>query len=171
MFTSKLPSAALIWKCRNDPIIKFSLSFLKVCKNLLFTRQTCKKKPFSIRWTHWLHAIRSRPRRKLGLYLHLAWIQPECVTSGTLNTILSWSQCVWRIFSEDTNWRNSVLLWDPLKQSSPLVMWVNCRTRPIIPSLVSPSFTSQWTGINATPLLGFLHEQNESMRTEMVLEE
>lgn len=58
----------------------------------------------------------------------------------------------------------------PLKQSSPLVMWVHYRKRPILPSLVSPSFTSPWTGINATPLLGFLHDQNVSTRTKMVLE-
>lgn len=57
-----------------------------------------------------------------------------------------------------------------LKQSSPLVMWVQYRKRPILPSLVSPSFTSPWTGINATPSLGSLHVQNVSMRTEMVLE-
>ena len=59
----------------------------------------------------------------------------------------------------------------PLKQSSALVMWVHYRKRPILlPSLVSPPFTSQWTGINATPLLGFLHDLTASMRTEMVSE-
>lgn len=58
----------------------------------------------------------------------------------------------------------------PLKQSSPLVMWVHYRKRPILPLLVSPSFTSPWTGINATPSLGSRHDPNVSTRTELVSE-
>lgn len=59
--------------------------------------------------------------------------------------------------------------WSHPKQSSPLVMWVCSRKRPISTSLPSPSFTP-WSGINATPSLGFRCDQSVLTRTEMVLE-
>ena len=58
----------------------------------------------------------------------------------------------------------------PLQQPSPLVMWVHYRGRLILPSLVSPSVTSPWTGINAIPSLGSQHDLNASPRTGTVWE-
>lgn len=55
-------------------------------------------KTLSSGWT-WLQAVRN-----------WTWIQPGCVTRG-VNSILNRSLCAWRIFSQDTNWVNSVLPW------------------------------------------------------------
>lgn len=116
------------------------------------------------------HPGRLPSYKQWGTGLKKSWIQPGCVTKGALKTIGNCHQCVWHIFSRDTHWVNTVQPWNPVKQPSPLVMWVHSRrTKLISTSPQSQSFTSPWSAINATPLLGFLHDRNVLMKTETAL--
>lgn len=118
-----------------------------------------------------------RPSHPGGLICHMQWgtglsgetsrTQPGFVSGGVRDKIQK-SMCV-TYFLPGHELSESCAAaepWAPLKQSSPLVMWVHYRIRLILPSLVSPpSFTSPWTEINATPSPGSPREPNASTRT------
>lgn len=119
-----------------------------------------------------------RPSHPGGLICHMQWgaglsgrkhLGPGRGSSaGVLETKFKKSMCV-TYFLPGRELSESCAAaepWAPLKQSSPLVMWVHYRVRLILPSLVSPpSFTSPWTEINATPSPGSPREPNASTRT------
>lgn len=147
---SSIEKKSLPWSL----LIKFLLSFfLQVSRDTTYLCQTCE----ILIWVKF--SVTSSDDLD---YLENSWVQIQKQKSMCVIYFLPQHKLC--------KYCSAVKPSAPRKPTSPLVMRVHYRKTPIIPSLVPPSFTSPWNGINATPLLGFLHDLNASMRTEMISE-